>query len=57
VGRRIRTLTNREDKFRLKTAGWGTFLTRAEVTLRTGEVIKPRHELCLTHEDGTPTDA
>jgi transcription initiation factor IIF auxiliary subunit len=53
----VRTLTNRAEKFLLKTAGWGTFMIRAEVTLKTGEVLKLRHELCLTYEDGTPTDA
>lgn len=51
------TLTNRNEKFRLKTGGWGTFVVRADVAQKDGKKITLRHELCLTYEDGTPTDA
>jgi len=41
----------RSDKFRLKTAGWGTFLLRAEVVLADGEKLRLKHNLELEYPD------
>jgi hypothetical protein len=39
----------RSDKFRLSTAGWGTFLLRAEVVLADGENLQLKHTLQLEY--------
>ena len=53
----VREQTNRDENFRLKTAGWGTFKVRADVTMNDGSTVKLSHELCLTYPDGKPTTA
>ena len=41
--------TDRERRFLLETAGWGTFELRANVHLVTGEVVKLSHRLVLEY--------
>ncbi len=53
----VRTKRSREDKFRLETAGWGTFTIYAKVLHKSGEVSDLQHDLVLRYEDGTPTQA
>lgn len=53
---RIR-VADRASKFKLKTAGWGTFLLRAEVSLKGGEKQMLKHNLRLEYPEplaGTP---
>ncbi|MBK9257152.1 MAG: hypothetical protein IPM42_16875 [Saprospiraceae bacterium] len=44
-----RVKTNREDKFELKTSGWGVFLIRAFANTKNGEKIRLEHYLQLSH--------
>ncbi len=53
----VRTVTSRQDKFRLDTAGWGTFVIHASVKLADGNVEHLKHELQLFYDDGTATTA
>ena len=46
----VRTVKNRNTKFKLQTAGWGTFTIFAKVVLNDGEEIKLRHNLILGYE-------
>jgi hypothetical protein len=46
--------TDRANNFRLQTAGWGTFLLRAEVVLRDGEKRLLRRNLRLEYPESTP---
>jgi len=48
-------ITDRGSKFKLKTAGWGTFRIRADVVMSNGSTIKLQHELELNYPDGTPS--
>jgi hypothetical protein len=43
----------RLDKFRLSTAGWGTFVLRAEVTLADGKKVQLKHNLRLEYPDSS----
>jgi hypothetical protein len=45
----------RSDNFRLKTAGWGTFLLRAEVVLADGEKRLLKHNLRLEYPEPSET--
>lgn len=50
-------IADRASKFQLKTAGWGTFLLRAEVALKCGEKHLLKHNLRLEYPEpsaGTP---
>jgi hypothetical protein len=47
------TLTDRSSKFRLKTAGWGTFMLRADVVLTDGEKRRLTHNLRLEYPQST----
>ena len=49
----VRRKTNREDKFKLETAGWGVFPIRARVHMKDGGSHTLAHQLVLHHEDGT----
>ena len=53
----IRTISNRNSKFRLETAGWGTFPIHARLRLEDGRELKLRHELALHYPDGPPAPA
>ena len=53
----VREHTNRAEKFKLETAGWGTFEVRAEVVMNDGTSKTLRHELELDYPDGTPSPA
>lgn len=54
----IRRCTNRANKFKLETAGWGVFPIRARVKMKGGsEEFSLSHELKLHYEDGTETTA
>jgi transcription initiation factor IIF auxiliary subunit len=46
---------NREEKFKLETAGWGTFRVVADVVMKDGRKAKLQHELELRYPDGKPT--
>lgn len=48
---------DRADGFRLETAGWGTFLLRAEVLRKDGETRQLRHRLRLAYPEGTAPSA
>ena len=41
----VRTVNSREDKFRLKTAGWGTFTLYANVLRKGGSTERLKHQL------------
>lgn len=45
----IRVVTNRQEGFRLKTNGWGTFSITAFVRFKDGDKIKLVHELDLNY--------
>jgi transcription initiation factor IIF auxiliary subunit len=53
----VRTVTNRQSRFRLDTGGWGTFVVRAVIHTKSGGVERLRHELQLHYPDGTATQA
>jgi transcription initiation factor IIF auxiliary subunit len=53
----VRTIRNRETKFRLETAGWGTFTIYARVLHADDTVSNMEHELVLLYDDGKPTMA
>ena len=53
----VRTVKDRESKFRLDTAGWGVFLIRAKVVSKKGEETRLKHDLVLEYPDGTRTTA
>jgi transcription initiation factor IIF auxiliary subunit len=48
----VREHTNRHAKFRLETAGWGTFRVRADVFMKGGGTHKLVHELQLHYPKG-----
>jgi transcription initiation factor IIF auxiliary subunit len=50
----LRTTTNRLDRFKLKSSGWGVFTIPVKVLLKTGDVLKLKHDLQLFYPDGTP---
>lgn len=47
----VRMNTDRASKFKLSSAGWGTFTIFAKVTKKDGEVIDMEHELELHYPD------
>jgi TIR domain/YEATS family len=47
----------RPDKFRLETAGWGTFLLRAELSLPDGEKLTLKHNLRLEYPESSEAAA
>jgi transcription initiation factor IIF auxiliary subunit len=49
----LRTMKNRQDCFKLESAGWGTFCIPVKVVLKNGETRKLMHELELLYPDGT----
>lgn len=53
----VRRLTDRATRFRLETAGWGTFTIYARVDRKDGTQLKLTHDLELLYPDGTPTTA
>jgi transcription initiation factor IIF auxiliary subunit len=53
----VRTIKDRESKFKLETAGWGVFRIHAKVEKQTGETIQLTHDLILEYPDGRRTDA
>lgn len=53
----VRELTNRGEKFRLETGGWGTFRVVANVVTKDGKKETLHHELELCYPDGKPTRA
>jgi transcription initiation factor IIF auxiliary subunit len=53
----VRTITDRESRFRLDTSGWGTFTIHAIAKNRDGHDTKLSHDLVLPYPDGTPTAA
>lgn len=48
----IRRNSNRDDKFKLETAGWGVFPIRARVKTKDGHEYVLTHDLTLHYEDG-----
>jgi transcription initiation factor IIF auxiliary subunit len=46
----IRKVSDRLTKFRMETAGWGTFVLRARAFLKDGSVVKLQHEIHLKSE-------
>jgi len=53
----VRTVTNRQSKFRLDTGGWGTFVVHAVVGTKTGSTERLRHQLQLQYPDDTRAPA
>jgi transcription initiation factor IIF auxiliary subunit len=53
----IRRVTNRAEKFRLETGGWGVFPIVARVRTKDGNSFRLRHQLSLHYPDGTQTTA
>jgi transcription initiation factor IIF auxiliary subunit len=51
----VREVEDRTTKFRLDTAGWGTFTIRAKAVHRDGRETPLKHDLVLLYPDGTPT--
>jgi transcription initiation factor IIF auxiliary subunit len=49
----VRTISDRESKFRLETVGWGTFTIYARLVLKNKEEIALEHELNLEYPDGS----
>src|SRR5258708_21121626 len=52
-----RVIADPDNKFRLDTAGWGTFVIKADVLLKDGTQKELEHELELHYPDGTVTKA
>jgi transcription initiation factor IIF auxiliary subunit len=53
----VRTVDDRATKFRLETAGWGTFTIYAKVVGTNGEEQHLEHELELSYPDDAPAPA
>jgi transcription initiation factor IIF auxiliary subunit len=53
----VRTVDDRSTKFRLETAGWGTFTIYAKVVMKDGEEQHLEHELELAYPDDAPAPA
>ena len=55
----VREVSDRGSKFRLQTAGWGTFTLHATVIFKDGKrsPLALEHELVLLYPIGTPTSA
>jgi transcription initiation factor IIF auxiliary subunit len=50
----VREVSNRKEKFRLETGGWGTFRVRAEVVMKGGAKAALSHDLKLQYPGGRP---
>jgi transcription initiation factor IIF auxiliary subunit len=46
----IRTVSDRTTKFRMETAGWGTFVLRARALMKDGSIVKLKHKIQLESE-------
>src|ERR1700745_1211223 len=55
--RPVRTISARENGFRLDSAGWGTFPIHARVLTKSGDTQHLQHELEVLYPDGTATTA
>lgn len=53
----VRTVTSRDDNFRLDAVGWGVFRIHATVHRKDGTTQKLQHDLVLEYPDGRPTAA
>ena len=53
----VRRSTNRDEKFKLETGGWGTFKIHAVVKCKDGTEIPIDHDLSLHYPDGSETVA
>jgi transcription initiation factor IIF auxiliary subunit len=53
----VRSVTDRSSKFRLKTAGWGTFTVYPKAIHQDGSQTLLEHELELLYPDGRATMA
>ena len=53
----VRTVTDRSSRFRLDTAGWGTFLIYAKVVGRDKQEQHLQHQLELSYPDDAPAPA
>ena len=53
----VRTVRDRSTKFRLETAGWGTFRILAKVVPKSGKPIVLQHDLVLNYPGGEPAVA
>jgi transcription initiation factor IIF auxiliary subunit len=51
----VRKIDSREDKFRLKSAGWGVFTLYASVLRKDGSTQKLKHQLELNYPDAKLT--
>jgi transcription initiation factor IIF auxiliary subunit len=53
----IRKTSNRSNKFRLETGGWGVFPISARVQTKAGDSLNLKHKLRLHYPDGKETFA
>jgi transcription initiation factor IIF auxiliary subunit len=53
----VRTIESRDNKFKLKTAGWGTFTLYAKVLRKNGSTEKLKHDVELRYPSGETTTA
>ena len=51
----VRTISDRRTKFRLETAGWGTFRIQAKIIYKSGEKVFLEHDLLLAYPGGAPS--
>jgi transcription initiation factor IIF auxiliary subunit len=51
----MRVITDRAANFRLDSEGWGTFVIRADIAMKSGEKTTLSHELRLEYPDGSAT--
>lgn len=48
---------NRQDKFKLRTSGWGTFTIYARITFKDKTIMQLEHDLELSYEEGKDVPA
>jgi transcription initiation factor IIF auxiliary subunit len=53
----VRKTSNRSEKFRIETGGWGVFQIRALARTKDGSSIRLTHQLSLHYPDGRETTA
>jgi transcription initiation factor IIF auxiliary subunit len=53
----VRRATNRAQKFRLETGGWGVFPIIARLKMKSGDTVRLRYTLQLHYPDGRKTSA
>src|SRR6185436_14892352 len=51
---RLRHQTNRQEKFRMESAGWGEFMIGVELVTKSGEHLKRQHWLSLEYPTNSP---